>query len=448
MVTLMSKERGFSAIIILVILLVMATAGFFVWVQITSKTLAPASTESSDNSQQVFPDAKAPSVAAALDQGVDLAKLNKGETFYVNLSVSTPEAINLVSMKLAYPKGMVRLKEFKSLEKEVVLMWVSKKDITSKSHVELVGAIPTPGLFTNGVLVQFAKLEFEVLEPILGDTAFTPEEVKLYSNELNKEFEYVIVRGTNDVLGTESGASLSLDPASITTGPGCTVEIKVNYDSNNNKLDGIDLLLNTDPAVVSFVSAIRSGDNLKVITTKGTNPGDMRSSLLAGMLTTELATKGTMVTLKYKVLESAIDGATKISLNFDPSNPSKTTDSNIVIPGAKEILSKVSGTYLTIKKGESCANSTTASVKPNTSVAISAASIADTDSDFSIDGKVDLKDMSVLLTAFNKEKKNKKSTTEKLNGDLNKDGKVNALDYALMVRILVIKKVITSDETI
>jgi len=443
----MSNERGFSAVIILIVVLLLATAGFFAWVRISSKSVAPISQNEALDNVQVIPDLNDPSVSASLDQGVDLAQLKKGEIFAINLSVVTPEAINLISMKLAYPKGMVRLKEFKSLEKEIVSMWISKKDVMSKSQVELVGAIPTPGLFTNGVLVQFAKLEFEVLAPILGDIAFIPEDVKLYSNESNKEFEYVIVRGTSDVLGVESGASLSLDPSTITTGPGCTVDIKVNYDSNNNKLDGIDLLLNTDPNIVSFVSAIRTGDNLKVITTKDTNPGDTRSSLLAGLLTTELPTKGTMVTLKYKVLESASDGATKISLNFDPNNPTKTTDSNLVIPGAKEILSRVSGTYLTIKKGESCANSTVASAGV-VSIATSAASIADTDSDFSTDGKVDLQDMSVLLTAFNKEKKNKKSTTEKLNGDLNKDGKVNALDYALMVRILVNKKVISSEETL
>jgi len=454
---MLSNEKGFSLLILLILILILAVGGFIgwnIWKQenvnsmLVTNNLPEVDKKTAEVSANAVVSAKF-DIKANLDS-TSHVNVEKDNKITVTIYVSAKEAINVVSMKINYPNNVLKFKQFVPLEEETVSLWMEKKEL-NPGVLKLTGAIPDPGLKSESD-VAIARIEFEMLAAMTEGNSVTPMEVELLTNENNTALLPLLIKSTSykdEVLGTETGGTISLSPSTISIAPGCNFTVKVSYNANNSHARGVDAVLISESTNIKPVSYVNdsafAGKNL--IITQITN-GVARTSLLEPIDRSPLPNTGTIASVTYKVESSASEGIINLDPKFNSADPKNTTDSNIVGADITDMLTKVSGTKIVISKTAKCEQNSTSAAeavstqyKPTPTTATSSATpITDTEGDLSADGKITLSDMSVLMKKFNKKRV---SAAERLDGDLNKDGKVNVLDYSIMTRFLIKKNVIT-----
>lgn len=172
---------------------------------------------------------------------------------------------------------------------------------------------------------------------------------------------FVFYLGLTSLLPTYAfAATLSFSPATTTLNRGCSGSIKVNVDTAGSQTEGTDAIILYDPAVFTQLTITNGtiysdypGSNVDVQNKKIT---------LAGLasVTQPFTGQGTLATINYFIPSTAPLGPTVLTFDFDPSDKSKTTDSNVIERGTvADVLSAVTNATYTIGSG-TCAASGTA----------------------------------------------------------------------------------------
>ncbi|MBI2329983.1 hypothetical protein HYU94_01185 [Candidatus Daviesbacteria bacterium] len=125
-------------------------------------------------------------------------------------------------------------------------------------------------------------------------------------------------------------ATLSLEPSSGTFNQGCNFSLKVNLNTGGAETDGTDAILLYDNTRFNAISITNGpiypdfpGNNID------SQAGKITISGLASV-NTPFSSQGALATINFAVLNSAPQGATQVTFDFDPTNKAKTTDSNVV----------------------------------------------------------------------------------------------------------------------
>lgn len=149
-----------------------------------------------------------------------------------------------------------------------------------------------------------------------------------------------------------AGAALSLIPATGTFNKGCSFSLEIKVDTGGTDTGGTDVILFYDPT--RFTAAqIRNGTIYPEypISNIDTQSSKIAVSGISSPMT-PFTGAGTLATIDFTVTETAPAGATQVKFDFDPSNKSKTTDSNVVEKTtAADILSQVTNANLTVGSG-------------------------------------------------------------------------------------------------
>lgn len=147
-------------------------------------------------------------------------------------------------------------------------------------------------------------------------------------------------------------ATLSLSPSSGTFNRSCNFTLDIRLDTAGAQTDGTDAILTYDSSRLA-ASSITSGNiypDYPGNSIDDTN-GKITVSGLASV-SSAFSGQGSVATVKFTVKENAPTGATQIKFDFDPSDKSKTTDSNVVQRGtASDILSSVVNGNYTVGTG-------------------------------------------------------------------------------------------------
>ncbi len=167
-------------------------------------------------------------------------------------------------------------------------------------------------------------------------------------------------------------ATLSLSPSDGTFNSGCTFSVDIMEDSAGVQTDGTDVILFYDKSKLS-VSSITNGtlypdypvsaDQQQISPDAQTispqaSTGQIDISGLASVDTPVTAANAKFATVTFAVSPQAPAGGTQINFDFDPNNPGKTTDSNIVQRGTvADVLSGVTDGNYTIGTGSCGVNS-------------------------------------------------------------------------------------------
>ncbi|QQG43245.1 MAG: hypothetical protein HYW45_03520 [Candidatus Daviesbacteria bacterium] len=147
-------------------------------------------------------------------------------------------------------------------------------------------------------------------------------------------------------------ATLSLSPASGTVNRSCAFALEVNLDTGGGQTDGTDAILLYDTSVFSATS-INKGTIYQEYpgTAIDDSAGRVTISGLASV-TQSFSGQGKLATVNLLVKDTAPTGTSQIKFDFDPSNPQKTTDSNVVEhTSVAEILSSVTNGNYTVGTG-------------------------------------------------------------------------------------------------
>lgn len=151
-------------------------------------------------------------------------------------------------------------------------------------------------------------------------------------------------------------ATFSLDPSEGTFKKGCTYPVNINLDSQGVNTDGADAILFYDPNIFSITtSSIINGSIYPEFPGNSVNQINGQISISGiSSVSTPFNGQGLFATINLKVKDDAVSGSTPVTFDFDPANPTKTTDSNIVERGTiVDVLSSVTdGNY--IISDESC----------------------------------------------------------------------------------------------
>src|SRR3989344_1864758 len=137
-------------------------------------------------------------------------------------------------------------------------------------------------------------------------------------------------------------ATLSLSPASGTFNKGCNFSLNILLNTGGSQTDGTDAILNYDPARFTAVSISNGtiypeypGNSIDVPA-----PGRIVISGLASF-TSPFSGQGTLATINFKVKDEAEAAAAQVKFDFNPTDKSNTTDSNVVERGGGDILNSV-----------------------------------------------------------------------------------------------------------
>jgi len=150
-------------------------------------------------------------------------------------------------------------------------------------------------------------------------------------------------------------ATLSLSPDNGTFNPGCTFSVDVKLDTQNVATDGTDVILLFDQTRLSVTSVDKG-----TIYPDYPSPGDAQDGKVSisgiASVDTPFTGTGTFATVHFQVSNTAPAGATSVTFDFDPNNPGKTTDSNVVQRGTTaDVLNSVDNGNYTIGTG-TCGN--------------------------------------------------------------------------------------------
>lgn len=149
-------------------------------------------------------------------------------------------------------------------------------------------------------------------------------------------------------------ATLSLSPTSGTFNRSCSFALDVNLNTGGGSTGGTDAILLYDTAVFSATS-INKGTIYSDY--PGTNIDDSTGKItISGLasITQAYSGQGKLATVNFTVKATAPTGTSQIKFDFDPSNPQKTTDSNVAAienNAVTEILSSVTNGNYTVGTG-------------------------------------------------------------------------------------------------
>lgn len=208
------------------------------------------------------------------------------------------------------------------------------------------------------------------------------------------------------------GATLSLSPSQGSFNPGCDFSIDANLDTGGFDTDGTDVVLIFNPAVFEGISAQNGSlyPNYPAVSIDNTN-GKIRYSGLASP-SSPFNGAGKFATFNFKVKPNAQTGNATISFDFDPNNPSKTTDSNVIETATiQERLSSVVNGGFQIGSGSCDGSSPSAG-------------------DINGDSKVDFNDLEELKKYLGFKVMNVQKS------DLNSDGVVDNTDLGILSGLL------------
>ena len=151
-------------------------------------------------------------------------------------------------------------------------------------------------------------------------------------------------------------ATLSLNPNTQIFKKGCEYPVQVNLDTQGANTDGTDAILLYDPNKFSV-------SNSSIINGSAYNdyPGNSIDQVNGKISITGIAPvsqafngQGLFATINFKIKDNAVSGSTQIQFDFDPANPTNTSDSNVVERGTiVDVLSSVVDGNYTISD-ESC----------------------------------------------------------------------------------------------
>jgi hypothetical protein len=154
-----------------------------------------------------------------------------------------------------------------------------------------------------------------------------------------------------------SGATLSLSPSVGTFNKGCSFSVDIKVNTEGALTDGTDAVLLYDTTRFKAVN-IKNGTIYADYS--GTNIDSQRGRILISGLSSvnsPFSGSGNLATINFLVLDTAPVGLGQIKFDFDPQNPTKTTDSNVVQRGlGSDILSQVVDGNYSLGSG-SCNNS-------------------------------------------------------------------------------------------
>ncbi len=127
-------------------------------------------------------------------------------------------------------------------------------------------------------------------------------------------------------------ATLSLSPPTATINRGCNVTLNIDLDTGGKDTDGTDAVLIYDQSkLTTSTSAISNG---KIYVDYPGNAVDTTTGKISisglSSVSSPFNGKGTLATISFTVNQTAPAGATAIKFDFDPSDKTKTTDSNVV----------------------------------------------------------------------------------------------------------------------
>lgn len=152
-------------------------------------------------------------------------------------------------------------------------------------------------------------------------------------------------------------ATLSLSPSTGTFNKGCSFTLTINVDTAGAQTDGTDAVIRFDPTRVS-ASNINTGTIYNDF--PGTNIDSTGKITISGLaaVSAPFQGSGTLATIDFTVPSVAPTGATALTFDFDSSNPTKTTDSNVIERNTvKDVLTSVTNGSYTIGS-DSCATQT------------------------------------------------------------------------------------------
>lgn len=138
-----------------------------------------------------------------------------------------------------------------------------------------------------------------------------------------------------------SAASYSITPQ---LSPVCTYSANINIDTEDRLSDGADVGLFYDASKINVIS-IDNGNFFPdyVGQTIDNTLGKISLSGLSS-ITKPVSGQGLFAKVNFQIKDSANEGETEFKFDFDPSNPGKTTDSNIVESGTiVELLTQALG---------------------------------------------------------------------------------------------------------
>jgi hypothetical protein len=161
-----------------------------------------------------------------------------------------------------------------------------------------------------------------------------------------------------------SAATLNLTPKLT---PVCTYQADINLDTEGAATDATDVVLNYDPSKVS-VSSINNGSIYSNYVGKNidNNSGRLALSGLSS-IGQPYSGQGTFATINYQIKAGAQVGPAALNFDFDPNNPSQTTDSNVVESGTvRELLRSVGNLFFNVGSGTAPAANSALFIKSDT----------------------------------------------------------------------------------
>src|SRR3990167_8307133 len=127
-------------------------------------------------------------------------------------------------------------------------------------------------------------------------------------------------------------ASLSFAPATGSFNRGCTMAINIELDTQGAQTEGTDVIINYEASKVSLTtSQITNGSIYPEFPGNSVDSTSGKISISGiSSVSTPYNGKGIFATLNFKVLDNAPAGTTTLKFDFNPSDKTRTTDSNVV----------------------------------------------------------------------------------------------------------------------
>lgn len=152
-----------------------------------------------------------------------------------------------------------------------------------------------------------------------------------------------------------AGATLSLSPTSGTHNKGCAFQVNILLDTGGTQTDGTDAIVFYDPTRITATKITNGsiypdypGNNIDA------QQGRITVSGLSS-ISSAFTGSGTLATIDFSVTANAPAGTTQVKFDFEPSDKSKTTDSNVVErTTVADVLNQVNDATFTIGSGAGC----------------------------------------------------------------------------------------------
>jgi len=173
----------------------------------------------------------------------DNANINKGDTFSVNLKISSDKSINVIDGTLLYDNKKLFVKEVKTTD-SLFLIWAKLPTFdNSKGKISFTGGVPEGFIGKDG---QVLKITFQAVS----------------DGTAKIDFQDIFSVYLNDGLGTEINpwmepANLIIATKMPETPLGKSLQVLLNKDKENNHIPAIILLIILVVIAVIFVK-IRS----------------------------------------------------------------------------------------------------------------------------------------------------------------------------------------------